>query len=398
MIKRFDNYAQYVLVLGFSLLIGGVVGAITAVFGRVLLFLTAFRSDYIAYLLPFLSIVGLFIVFVYQKFGGKSVKGMGLVFEVGHGNEETIPKRLVPLVILTTWLTHLFGGSAGREGVAVQIGATVSHYFQKYCRLQNASQLFLVMGMAAGFAGLFQTPLAATFFAIEVLVVGRLMVSYVLPSLIAALTANFVSHSLGLEKFSHSIATSMALTPDIILKLLVLGLCFGLCGNLFAYLLTKAKLIASSRLLNPYKRIFTLGLLSTFLLFIFHFGRYSGLGTNLIEASFTNKNLYDYDWLLKLCLTVITLAAGYQGGEVTPLFAIGASLGVIIAPILGLPVILVAALGYTSVFGSATNTLLGPILIGGEVFGFANTPYFVIVCLVAYSISHAHTIYGAQSR
>ncbi|HGC6881513.1 TPA: chloride channel protein [Streptococcus agalactiae] len=297
MIKRFDNYAQYVLVLGFSLLIGGVVGAITAVYGRVLLFLTAFRSDYIAYLLPFLSIVGLFIVFVYQKFGGKSVKGMGLVFEVGHGNEETIPKRLVPLVILTTWLTHLFGGSAGREGVAVQIGATVSHYFQKYCRLQNASQLFLVMGMAAGFAGLFQTPLAATF-----------------------------------------------------------------------------------------------------LLFIFHFGRYSGLGTNLIEASFTNKNLYDYDWLLKLCLTVITLAAGYQGGEVTPLFAIGASLGVIIAPILGLPVILVAALGYTSVFGSATNTLLGPILIGGEVFGFANTPYFVIVCLVAYSISHAHTIYGAQSR
>ncbi|MCC9753120.1 voltage-gated chloride channel protein, partial [Streptococcus agalactiae] len=153
--------------------------------------------------------VGLFIVFVYQKFGGKSVKGMGLVFEVGHGNEETIPKRLVPLVILTTWLTHLFGGSAGREGVAVQIGATVSHYFQKYCRLQNASQLFLVMGMAAGFAGLFQTPLAATFFAIEVLVVGRLMVSYILPSLIAALTANFVSHSLGLEKFSHSIATSM---------------------------------------------------------------------------------------------------------------------------------------------------------------------------------------------
>ena len=190
----------------------------------------------------------------------------------------------------------------------------------------------------------------------------------------------------------------MALTPDIILKLLVLGLCFGLCGNLFAYLLAKAKLIASSRSLNPYKRIFTLGLLVTFLLFIFHFGRYSGLGTNLIEASFTNKNLYDYDWLLKLCLTVITLAAGYQGGEVTPLFAIGASLGVIIAPVLGLPVILVAALGYTSVFGSATNTLLGPILIGGEVFGFANTPYFVIVCLVAYSISHAHTIYGAQSR
>ena len=125
-------------------------------------------------------------------------------------------------------------------------------------------------------------------------------------------------------------------------------------------------------------------------------GRYSGLGTNLINLSFQEGTIYSYDWLLKLLLTILTISVGFQGGEVTPLFAIGASLGVLLAPFVGLPVVLVAALGYVAVFASATNTLLAPIFIGGEVFGFTYLPYFVIVCSLAFALNGNESIYGKQ--
>jgi H+/Cl- antiporter ClcA len=134
------------------------------------------------------------------------------------------------------------------------------------------------------------------------------------------------------------------------------------------------------------------------LLLLFHTGRYAGLGTNLISSVFSGNEINSYDWLLKLLLTVLTLAAGFQGGEVTPLFAIGATLGATLAAIFGLPVMLVAALGYAAVFGSATKTLFAPMLIGAEVFGPQNIIYFAIVCSIAYVISGKHTIYGAQVK
>lgn len=392
-IKKCGQYGVLILL---SLLIGLIVGAITALFGRVLIAIGDFRDQHILWLVPFLALAGLLIVFLYQKWGGKSSKGMGLVFDVGNGDDDRIPKRLIPLVMLTTWLTHLFGGSAGREGVAVQIGATVGHWFNRFSDFPNASRLFLVMGMAAGFGGLFQTPIAAVFFAAEVLVVGRLALTAIAPVVVASFTSAWTSHGLGLEKFAVPIAKSLDMTPESFVKLVILGLCFGLCGNLFAYLLGKGKKWAAKQFENPYWRIGILGLVASVLFLALHLGRYTGLGTNLISASFTGGQIYSYDWLLKLLLTVITLSAGYQGGEVTPLFAMGASLGVALSGLIGLPMELVAALGYASVFGSATNTFLAPIFIGGEVFGFANTPAFFIVCGIAYALNRQNSIYGGQ--
>ncbi len=392
MIKKLkDNqdysYGVLLKVIGASLLIGFLIGCVDTVFGRVLLMLSAFRTENFNYVIPFLGLIGLVIVFLYQKADSRASKGMGLLFAVSQGDEKEIPLVMLPLVTVATWLTHLFGGSAGREGVAVQLGATISHAFSKFFSFENSSRLFLVTGMAAGFAGLFQTPLAAVFFGLEILVLGKLQLSALLPMTIASFVASATSHTLGLEKFSHFVDVSLTLNPWLFCKLALLGLIFGLVGNAFAALLAFAKQKAKEVMDNPYYRILFGGIVLSLLFLMLYHGRYSGLGTNLIDASFSGKDIYFYDWLLKLVLTVATLAIGFQGGEVTPLFAIGASLGVVLANVFGLPVEFVAAAGYISVFGSATNTLLAPIFIGGEVFGFANLPYFALVMIFAYSLN-----------
>ncbi len=401
MIKKLkDNqdysYGVLLKVIGASLLIGFLIGCVDTVFGRVLLMLSAFRTENFNYVIPFLGLIGLVIVFLYQKADSRASKGMGLLFAVSQGDEKEIPLVMLPLVTVATWLTHLFGGSAGREGVAVQLGATISHAFSKLFSFENSSRLFLVTGMAAGFAGLFQTPLAAVFFGLEILVLGKLQLPALLPMTIASFVASATSHALGLEKFSHFVDVSLTLNPWLFCKLALLGLIFGLVGNAFAALLAFAKQKAKEVMDNPYYRILFGGIVLSLLFLMLYHGRYSGLGTNLIDASFSGKDIYFYDWLLKLVLTVATLAIGFQGGEVTPLFAIGASLGVVLANVFGLPVEFVAAAGYISVFGSATNTLLAPIFIGGEVFGFANLPYFALVMIFAYSLNRNHSIYTGQ--
>ncbi|MCK8663269.1 chloride channel protein, partial [Clostridioides difficile] len=186
--------------------VGAIIGLIDTIFGTVLLKVTDIRETYPMYLIPFLAVVGVVIAYCYFKFGGKSSKGMNLIFEVGHGEEEIIPLRLVPFIISGTWLTHLFGGSAGREGVAVQIGATFSHWVGKRLPIKNACSIFLVTGMAAGFAGLFETPIAAILFAMEVLVAGSLEYQSLFPAFTASFTASSVSKALGLEKFSFALS------------------------------------------------------------------------------------------------------------------------------------------------------------------------------------------------
>lgn len=390
------SYKTLIFVMLAALCIGVVVGAIDALFGRVLLSITSIRDAHPYNFIPFLAIAGVVIVYCYKKFGGNSGKGMNLIFEVGHGIEKTIPLRLIPLIISGTWLTHLFGGSAGREGVAVQIGATFSHWFGRKMPIENASKIFLVTGMAAGFAGLFQTPIAAILFAMEVLMVGVIEYQALLPVMIGAFSASFVSHTLGLEKFSFALTENIDLDFNILWKLIILGIIFGITGAIFAHVLKKMKVKLGEVFKNPIIRIAVVGVFLSCILLLLYAGRYSGLGTNLIQSSFHGGTIYSYDWILKFLLTIITLSAGFQGGEVTPLFAIGASLGVVLAGVLHLPIELVAALGYISVFGSATNTFFAPLFIGGEVFGFAYMPYFFIVCAIAYVCNKNKSIYTLQ--
>lgn len=283
-----------------------------AVFGRVLLYLGAVRDAHTAWFLPFLGLIGALMAWAYKRYGAGCENGMGMVFEAGHAEREAIPLRLVPFVICATWLTHLFGGSAGREGVAVQLAAAPEW------------------------------------------------------------------------------------SAELALELTAQGIVFGLTGAAFAFCLKRAKKLAQNRLKNPVLRALVMGVALSAVLYLLYRGRYCGLGTNLINASLAGEPIYAWDWALKLALTVLTLSAGFQGGEVTPLFSIGASLGAALAGLLGLPAAFCAALGYAAVFGSATNTLLAPALIGAEVFGWAAAPHFFAVCALAYAVNGGRSIYSGQ--
>ena len=382
-----------------AILVGICVGIVDTIFGRGLLAISAFRGQYYRYLLPVLPVAGLAIVWMYQRFSSLSLKGMTLVFEAGQKKREEIPLALVPLVMIGTWITHLFGGSAGREGVAVQIGATLSHEAGRRLHIKEKTPVMLITGMAAGFGGLFQTPLAAVFFAMEVIVAGYVEYDALLPALIASYTASTTSHLLGLEKFSVDVQEIWKI-GDVKNAgiLIVLGLAFGLTGRCFSVLLQKAKKLAGDKISNPLVRIGCLAIPLAIVLLALHSARYSGLGTNLITASFAGDTIYGYDWILKLLLTIATLAIGFQGGEVTPLFSIGASLGVVLGSALGVPPVVCASFGYAAVFGSATNTVIAPVLIGLEVFGSQNAIPLVVVCLLAYLVNGNHSIYGAQAK
>ena len=394
--KLYDEY-KHIFILGImSLLIGVTVGAIDTIFGKILLEITTFRDKNIVKLIWFLPIAGLAIICLYNKIGKNSIKGMSLIFDTAHGSEETIPKRLVPLTILTTWMTHLFGGSAGREGVAVQIGASISHAFSKKINIPNCRKIFIVTGMAAGFAGLFQTPIAAVLFALEVLVAGTLEYGALFSAVIASFTASCTSHFLGLEKFSFALSETVDVNFSFILKIAIIGIIFGITGGAFAHILGFMKKYFSKIFKNPYIKIIVIGTFLSIILYLLHKGRYSGLGTNLISLSFNDGKIYYYDWVLKFLLTIITLSAGYQGGEVTPLFSIGASLGIILGSMFGLPVKFVAALGYAAVFGSATNTFLAPMFIGAEVFGYEYLPFFFVTCSLGYIFNGKQSIYSSQ--
>ena len=378
----------------FAVLIGLIVGFLDFIFGEVLLKITEFRDLFYWFLIPFLPIAGLFIVFLYHKFGKNSQKGMSLVFDLGNKATGRMPKRLIPLSILSTWLTHLFGGSAGREGVAVQIGATIGDTFSTLFKIDG--KILLITGMAAGFGGLFQTPIAATFFALEVFIAGKLEYKASLSALIGAYTASMFTHFLGLERFSHPIVTELNLDFLTLIKLGGIGICFGLVGRIFAQSLSYFKRQLPLKFENPYKRILIIGTFLAIALLVIHPDRYAGLGTNLITMNFNGDFIHSYDWLLKILFTVLTLAAGFQGGEVTPLFAIGATLGTVLASLLGLPFELVAAFGYVSVFGAATNTFLAPLFIGAEIFGFEWIPYLLPILTLAYLVNGNHSIYSGQ--
>lgn len=376
--------------------VGVAAGALAAVFGRGLLAIGAVRDAHPGRWLPFLPLAGAVIAWCYRRWGSRAGRGMGLVIDAAFDEEETIPRRLIPMIFLSTWATHLFGGSAGREGVAVQMGAALGRGAGRLLPMQNAKKLLLKAGMAAGFGGLFRTPFAAALFAVEVKAVGRLDLEALLPVLAASLAARWTSGALGLEKFTVELTGLPVLDGPMALRLACLGLCFGLVGALFAIGLGRAKVFLGQRMHNPVVRAALVGAVVAAASLACHWGRYSGLGTNLITAAFAGGTVYWYDWLAKLLFTVVTLAGGFQGGEVTPLFSIGASLGVWLAPLAGVPVPVAAAAGYCAVFGAASRTLPAPALIAGEVFGREFLPFGLLCCAAARVCSGSATIYPAQ--
>ena len=399
------------VLLGIAL--GAVIGALTACFGDICDRLSAIRDANPLYFIPALALGGAAIAFANKKWGRWTERGMDQVFAVGLNKETDFPLVAIPMAAVSTWLTQLFGGSAGREGAAMQIGSALSYNISKKLPFENAAHIMLVTGMAAGFAGIFQAPMAATAFALEVLLVGHFELAALMPAAAAAFTACKVSSMLGFHKFSvdlNSLLDASGFTASIftnegsldgsmLLKLALMGVLFGIVGGGFAKLLGLSQDFFAKKFPNSIKRIAIMGVGLSALLLVFFQGRYAGLGTNLLDLCFgadavgTAAGIAGYDWILKFALTILTLSAGFVGGVVTPLFAIGATFGVFVAGMFGMPVALAAALGFAAVFASASNTLWAPILIAGEIFGFDCLPAFFIVCTVAYICNGGQSIY-----
>ena len=411
--EKVMHWISQPVLVAVALVLGAIVGTLTAFFGQVLQRVGDIRDAHPLYWIPALALGGIAIVFTYKKIGKGSERGMGIIFDVAHGKEREIPLRLIPLIMATTWVTHLFGGSSGREGVAMQIGATLGHNISSKIHVENAPRILLVAGMAAGFAGLFQTPLAAIAISLEILLAGHLEMAALLPAAVAAFTACKVSQMFGESSgitmndifpndITRIIWNDSGLDIYFILRLAVLGVIFGIVGGGFAKILHLSKKFFAEKFPNPVKRVAIMGIALSALLLLCWQGRYSGLGTNLTDMIFsgsaqdTANSIYAWDWLLKMLFTIVTLSVGFQGGEVTPLFTIGATLGTAVATIAGVPLPLAAALGYAAVFGAATNTLFAPILVGAEIFGFDLLPAFFIVCTVAYVCNGGQCIYGQK--
>ncbi|KQZ91801.1 chloride channel protein [Rhizobium sp. Root564] len=368
-----------------------------------------FAYPWLIFLMP---VAGFAMVWAYGRFGGTAEAGNNLIVDQIHEPGGGVPLRMAPFVLVSTVLTHLVGGSAGREGTAVQLGGSIASAFAKLFKLSNAEiRILLMAGIAAGFGAVFGTPIAGAIFALEVLTIGRMQYEALLPALMAAIVADWTCHAWGIGHIQYHIAylsnsdTGGAFNLDgwLLAKVSLAGVIFGLAAHLFAE--ASHELSAFLKKLikyAPLRPVFA-GLVLIGLTYLLGTRAYLGLGVWSPNPSdptilgFFRPDHADYwSWLWKALFTIITLSAGFKGGEVTPLFFIGAGLGSALGGLLGAPVDLMAGLGFVAVFAGATNTPLACMVMGIELFGATHGVYIATACFLAYLFSGHSSIYLSQ--
>ncbi|MDO3627858.1 voltage-gated chloride channel family protein [Mucilaginibacter sp. BT774] len=390
-----------------------VIGAVVALFLWLLSWAIHFRfaHTWLLYLLP---LAGFVIHFVYKLYGKSSEKGNNLIMDEIHEPGGGVPKRMAPLVLGATVFTHLFGGSAGREGTAVQIGGSIADFFGRLFRLnEQDSRTVLMAGVAAGFGAVFGTPLAGTIFAIEVLAIGKLQYDAIIPCLIASIFADQTVAMIGIHHTAYHIdpfvtqgnfgVSFIHFDYLLLVKVILASILFGLTSYVFSGMAHGVKNIALRLIKTTWLIPVVGGLIIIGLTFILGRQDYLSLGVDAqfadsvtIPSAFHQGGADTWSWLWKIIYTTITLGTGFKGGEVTPLFYIGATLGNTLSQLLNAPVGLFAALGFIAVFAGATNTPLACTFMGIELFGGEYALYFAIACFTAYFFSGHSGIYSSQ--
>ena len=372
----------------YSVLSGTLAGLSTALFLHLLDLVTSLREAYTAIVLG-LPLTGILIVWSYRHW---QAGGYERILNEIHTPKQTPPLRIAPLVFLSTLATHLFGGSAGREGTAVQMGATLSGTLGKYIAVSEKDRgLFLITGAAAGFGAALGTPIAGMFFGMEVLYKRGMHLSAWYTCLIASGVAYTIGHLLKAPHTAYGLPNIPPLSMYLVAMILLAGVCFGLVATGFIHSTHaisqrlgkswRAPLIGGSLILGMYALLGPL--------------RYAGLGLPVIQSALETP-LSFWDPFYKFILTSMTLGSGFKGGEFTPLVFIGSTLGNAMAPLLSLPHSFLAALGFAAVFGAAANTPLACAVMAAEIFGWAFFPYALICTYVAYWASGTRSIYAGQ--
>ncbi len=382
------------------LLLGSAVGAACGVASGVFLLLleraTALRNAHeaVVYTLP---VAGIAIGLVYERWGKPILGGNNLIIDSIHEHKPQIPLRMAPMVLVGTLLTHVFGGSAGREGTAIQMGGSLADAIAHRFRLDRIGRRqLLVAGMAGGFGSVFGTPIAGTLFGLEVAVMGRMEYEALVPSLAAALVGDRVTRAMGVHHTPYPPAPFLAPTFLVVGKVALVGAVMALATVAFVELTHFLKRTLEKRIPSLPVRMMAGGLAVVGMWKLVGTSDYLGLGVPTIVRSFEDPSLPVYAFAAKLVFTSVTLAAGFLGGEVTPLFFVGAALGNVLARALNLPLAIGAGVGLAAVFGAAANTPIALSVMAVELVGANIFPHVVIATVVAYLLSGHRGIYPSQ--
>ncbi len=381
--------------IGIAGLIGLLAGSASAFFLVSLNWVGSFREENL-WIIALLPLAGFVIGWTYHRFGESVVKGNNQLLEEFYNPQKVIPLRMAPLVLFGTLATHLFGGSAGREGTAVQMGGSIADQFTKWFKLKAEDRKTLItVGVAAGFASVFGTPLAGAIFALEWLVIGRVRYEAIFPAFVGAYVAHYTCAELW--QVHHTVYV-IPLVPDVDLTILLwiipAGIAFGITGRLFAKSIHVFSALFS-KISYPPLRTVAGGIVVVILVWMMGTSKYIGLGIPTIQDAFTEQ-LPWYDFLVKIGMTAITLGSGFKGGEVTPLFFTGATLGNALSNVIPIPVALMAGMGFVAVFAGATNTPMACTMMGIELFGADSGIFIGVACVTAYIFSGHSGIYRSQ--
>lgn len=377
-------------------LVGVVCGLASALFLTALDLATRFREAHPALVFT-LPLAGLAIGWAYERFGAGVRAGNNLIIDTIHDDGPEIPFRMAPMVLAGTVLTHLFGGSAGREGTAVQMGASLADGLSHRMGVSRvARRELLAAGVAGGFGSVFGTPIAGMVFGLEFVVRGRFQYDALVPALVASVVGDLTTRATGVGHSHYPVIAALALTPLVLAKWLLFAAAVALTTIAFVELTHGLKHLLEARLALPH-RMFLGGVAVVGMWQAAGTADYLGLSVPLILSSFAAPPVW-YAFLLKLGFTAVTIGTGFIGGEVTPLFCVGATLGAALAAPLGLPLPLAAGVGLAAVFATAAKTPLSLSIMAVELFGAAVLPHVVIVCAVAYVLSGDRGIYPAQRK
>lgn len=377
-----------------SLLIGIVTGLVGAAFGHAVAFASAsFQAHPV--LLFFLPAAGLLILLIYHVFGEDDNRGTNMVLESIYA-ENRMRLTMTPTVFLGSVLTHLCGGSAGREGAGLQMGGSIGTFLGGILRLDEKDMNIAVMcGMSGAFAALFGTPVAAAIFSMEVISVGVIYYAALVPCIFSAFTAAGLASLMGLSPTRFTVFGVPRFDVRMALLMILLGVLASGVAALFCIVLGAVSDTYGKFLKKPWQRILTGAVLVILLTLLSGGTRYNGSGGALIEEALAGGTRW-YDFLLKILFTAVTLEAGFKGGEIVPSFAIGACFGCLFGNLAGIGPGLCAACGMLALFAGVTNAPLSTLIIGLEMFGYSAMPFFAIVTAVSFTLSGYYSLYSSQ--